>query len=179
MVSNDTLELFTQPFDPLRMRESCSITWSLLTYFPNSRIVIYLIISLVSKSPGKRGGLWIADFISLLGEGFYWFPSARPFVLRGSKIATFFLDRRFCEQHLSEREVLWTAWVYGRTRAQPWGAVERGVSSYVLCTSKHQHMEPTVVCAEFVTLIVVLRFMPKCSHFAGKYTTYIHIYIYI
>ena len=53
--------------------------------------------------------------------------------------------------------------MYGRTRAQLWGAVERGVCFYVLCTSIHQHMEPTVV---------VLLFMPKGSHFAGIYTAY-------
>ena len=43
---------------------------------------------------------------------------------------------------------------------------------YVLCTSIHQHIEPTVVCTEFVTWIVVLLFMPKDSHFAGIRTAY-------
>ena len=43
---------------------------------------------------------------------------------------------------------------------------------YVLCTRIHQHIEPTVVCAEFVTWIVVLLFMPKGSYFAGIHTAY-------
>ena len=60
--------------------------------------------------------------------------------------------------------------MYGRTRAQLWGAVERGVCFYVLCTSIHQHIEPTVVYAEFVTWTVVLLFMPKGSHFDGIHT---------
>ena len=53
--------------------------------------------------------------------------------------------------------------MYGQARAQLWGAVERGVSFYVLCTSIYQHIyiEPIVVCAAFVTLMGVLLFMPK------------------
>ena len=44
--------------------------------------------------------------------------------------------------------------------------------SEVYVTSIHQHIEPTVVCAEFVTWIVVLLFMPKGSHFPGIHTAY-------
>ena len=62
--------------------------------------------------------------------------------------------------------------MYGQTRAQLWGAVERGVCFYVLCTSIHQHIEPAVVCAAFVTWTGVLLFMPKGSHFAGIHTAY-------
>ena len=62
--------------------------------------------------------------------------------------------------------------MYGQTGAQLWGAVEKGVCFYVMCTSIHQHLEPTVVRAEFVTWIVVLLFMPKGSHFAGIHTAY-------
>ena len=50
-----------------------------------------------------------SDSVDLIREGFFWFPSARPSILRGSKVATFFLDGRylnstflsgrFCEQH--------------------------------------------------------------------------------
>ena len=40
------------------------------------------------------------------------------------------------------------------------------------CAPVHQHIEPKVVCAEFVTWIVVLFFMPKGSHFAGIHTAY-------
>ena len=53
------------------------------------------------------------------------------------------------------------------------GAVERGVCVYVLSTSIHQHIEPTVVCAAFVTWMGMLLFMPKDSHFAGIHTAYI------
>ena len=38
---------------------------------------------------------------------------------------------------------------------------KRCVCFYILCTSIHQHIEPTVVCVEFVTWIVVLLLMPK------------------
>ena len=41
-----------------------------------------------------------------------------------------------------------------------------------LCTSIHQHIEPTVVCAELVTYIAVLLFIPKGSHFAAIHTAY-------
>ena len=47
--------------------------------------------------------------VGSIREGFFWFPSARPSILSGPKIATFFLDGRhlnsiflsgrFCEQH--------------------------------------------------------------------------------
>ena len=62
--------------------------------------------------------------------------------------------------------------MYGQTRVHLCGAVERGVCFYVLCTSIHQHIRPTVVCAEFVTWIVVLLYMPKGSHLAGIHTVY-------
>ena len=95
-------------------------------------------------------------------EGFFLVPISPPVHFEGVQ-----------NRHLfSWRAILWTAWVYGRTRAQLWGAVERDVCFYVLCTSMHQHIEPTVLCAEFATWIVVLLFMPKGLHFAGIHTAY-------
>ena len=53
-------------------------------------------------------------------------------------------------------------------------AMARLSEVYVLCIV-HQYTpahRPTVVCAEFVTLIAVLLFMPKGSHFASIHTAY-------
>ena len=96
-------------------------------------------------------------------EGFFWFPSASPSILRGQKSQLLSSGRAISEQRLSERAALWTTRVYGQTCDQLWGEV----ILYVLYTSIHQHIVPTVVCAEFVTWIVVLLCMPSGSHFAG------------
>ena len=106
------------------------------------------------------------EIIWIVREGFFWFPSARPSILMGSKIAPF-SGRAISEEHLSERAVLWTAWVYvyGQVRAELWGAVERGVCFYELCPNLHQHIKHKVVCAELVTSIVRLLFMPKMLAF--------------
>ena len=57
-----------------------------------------------------------------LREGFFLAPVSPPVHFDGAKIA-FFSGRAISEQHLSERAVLRTACVYGRTCAQLWGAV--------------------------------------------------------
>ena len=63
-------------------------------------------------SPRCLSGSW-------LGKAFFLVPISPPVRFEGVENRNFFfLDGRFCEQHLSEREGLWTAWVYGRTRAQ-------------------------------------------------------------
>ena len=97
-------------------------------------------------------------------------PVSPPVHFEWSKIVFFlywrylnrtFLSGQFCEQH-------------GRTakHVHSYGALERCVCFYVLCASIHQHIEPTVVCSEFLTRIVVLLFMHKGSHFVGIHTAY-------
>ena len=109
-------------------------------------------------------------FFDFLGRVFFWFPSARTSILRGSKIPTVF----------SGRAILWTApfWAGGFVNSMGvWPSTCTAIRCgwarcmfYVLCTSIHQHIETTVVCAAFVTWMDVLLFMPKGSHFAGVHT---------
>ena len=123
--------------------------------------------------PFRLWGTCIFGIIKVPGEGrLVLVPVSPPVHFEGVENRNIFSGRAISEQHLSERAVLWTAWVCGQTRAQQWGAVQRRVCFYVLCISIHQPIEPTVVCTEFVTWLVVLLFMPKGSHFAGIHTAY-------
>ena len=103
-------------------------------------------------------------------EGFFLVPVSPPvhcegienrqfFFWTGDFVNSTFLSGQFCEQHGCTE----------KTRAKLWGAVERGVCFYVLCTSIHQHIEPTALCAEFVTWIAVLRLCLK-AHSSLAYT---------
>ena len=106
-------------------------------------------------------------------EGFFLVPVSPPVHFEGVENRNFFfwtcdfvnstfLSGRFCEQH---------------------GCTAKHVHSYMARLSEvyvfmycapvyiHQHIDPTIVCAEFVTWVVVLLFMPKGSHFDGMHTS--------
>ena len=82
----------------------------------------------------------------------------------------------------SGRAILWTApfWAGGFVNSMGvWPSTCTAIrcgwarcTFYVLCTSIHQHIETTVVCAAFVTWMGVLLFMSKGSHFAGIHIAY-------
>ena len=105
-------------------------------------------------------------------EGFFLVPISPPVRFEEVKNRNFF----------SGRAIFWTAplWAAGfvnsmGVRPNTCTAMGRGWAScifHVLCTSIHQQIEPTVVCAAFVTWMGVLLFMPKGSHFAGIHTAY-------
>ena len=63
--------------------------------------------------------LFVCSLRLTVREGFFLVPISPPVHFEGVENRHFFfLDGRFCEQHLSERAVLWTARVYGQARAQ-------------------------------------------------------------